>query len=135
MKKIEHLYNNFNINKFLDLVTSYKDAIAGDFADLIIKCIDGYNEKNDEEELFKYYLEELLKTGEFFIKLKKYFIIKEYFISVVVEQFLWNEAYVLFCKKDKKYRLIIAHHGSHSGQDCIYILKTIDKSFRKKLIS
>ena len=127
MKKIDHLCSNFNIDKFLELIPTCKDFRASDFAELIIKCIDDYNDKDDEDELFIEYLEHLLKTGEFFIKLKKYFHIEEYFSSVVVEETLWNEAFVLFCIKDKKYRLFITNYGSVTTNDSIHIIDTTDK--------
>ena len=38
----------------------------------------------------------------FFLKFKKDFKIEKYFISIVVEETLWNEAYILFSKINKK---------------------------------
>ena len=109
--------------------------MVDDFCNLVLKCVKGYNPKyvrnNDEyendEDIFLEYLGELLKTGEFFLKFKKNFKIEKYFISIVVEDTLWNEAYVLFSKINKQHRLILAHYGQHSGQDTIELLSLKNK--------
>ena len=58
------------------------------------------------------------------IEFKKYFKVEKYFESIVVEDTLWNEAYILLSKIDKKYRLILAHYGAHPGQDQIELIST-----------
>ena len=53
------------------------------------------------------------------------------------EDTLWNEAYVLYCSKDKKYRLINTEFRSNM-HDAVYILipflKEIIKKFQIRMI-
>ena len=44
---------------------------------------------------------------------------------------MWNEAYVLYCSKDKKYRLINTEFRSNM-HDSVFILDTItEKNYKK----
>ena len=135
LKVIDYVFKNFDVVKFHEIIDTYKEGMVDDFCNLVLKCVKGYNPKyvrnNDEyendEDIFLEYLGELLKTGEFFLKFKKNFKIEKYFISIVVEDTLWNEAYVLFSKINKQHRLILAHYGQHSGQDTIELLSLKNK--------
>ena len=132
---IDYVFKNFNIKKFNKIIDSYKEGMVDDFCHLILNCVDKYNPKyirtgNEheyDETVFLEYLGELLKTGVFFLQFKKYFKVEKYFESIVVEDTLWNEAYILLSKIDKKYRLILAHYGAHPGQDQIELISTKKK--------
>ena len=136
-KVIDYVFKNFNVKKFHKIIDTYKkkESMVDEFCYLILKCVDKYNPKyiraideyDDDETIFLEYLGELLKTGVFFLQFKKYFKVEKYFISIVVEDTLWNEAYILFSKIDKKYRLILAHYGAHPGQDTIELISTKKK--------
>ena len=136
LKVIDYVYKNFDIKKFLQIIDTYEEGLVNKFTDLTLKCVKEFNLKYieyygeyDEEnkEVFLEYLSNLLMTGEFFLKLKKNFKIEKYFISVVAESTLWNEAYILNSINDKKYRLILAHYGQHNGQDEIILMSTKKK--------
>ena len=142
MKKITHAYQNFNIDKFLSAIKNFKEETTREFViDVIISSIDGYNKSGDDEIYFEMYLEQLVKTGEFFFKLKKYFTITNFFENSIYEDGYWNVAFVLFSNKDNTYRLFnIAYE--RSGNDVIYLLdlltntkntKPDDKYFKKIL--
>jgi len=132
---IDYVYKNFDVKKFHKIIDTYKEGMVDEFCSLVLKCVKGYNPKyvknydeyEDDEDIFLEYLGDLLQTGEFFLKFKKDFKIEKYFISIVVEETLWNEAYILFSKINKKYRLILAHYGQHSGQDTIELMSTKNK--------
>lgn len=134
-KAIYYINKNFDVKKFDKIIDTYKEDMVDEFCNFVLKCVKGYNPKNvrdnhgqeDEHGIFLEYLGELLKTGKFFLKFKKDFKIEKYFISIVVEETLWNEAYILFSKINKKYRLILAHYGQHSGQDTIELMSTKNK--------
>jgi hypothetical protein len=135
LKVIDFVYKNFNVKKFHKIIDTYKIGMLNEFSKLILKCVEGYNPKHIKNlsdyydpDIFLYYLGALLQTGEFFLKFKRVFKIEKYFISIVVQDTLWNEAYILFSKIDKNYRLILAHYGAHSGQDHIELL-SIKKNF------
>jgi len=135
LKLIHYIYENFDIKKFHKVIDTYENGMIDDFSNLILKCVkefnfnnirDQYGEKGDED-IFLEYFGALLQTGEFFLKFKEDFKIEKYFISIVVEDTLWNEAYVLFSKNYKRYRLLLAHFGQHRGQDSIYLMSTKNK--------
>ena len=50
------------------------------------------------------------------------------------EDTLWNEAYVLYCSKDKKYRLINTEFRSNM-HDSVFILDTITEKNYKKILN
>ena len=135
LRVIDYVYKNFDVKKFHKIIDTYKVGMLDEFCKLVLNCVDGINPEyvkeyydlEDDDEIFLYYLGDLLQTGEFFLKFKKDFKIEKYFISIVVEDTLWNEAYILFSKIDKKYRLILAHYGAHSGQDHIELMSTKSK--------
>lgn len=142
MKKITHAYQNFNIDKFLSAIKNFKEETTREFVtDIIIPSIDGYNKSGDDEIYFEMYLEQLVKTGEFFFRLKKYFTITHLFENSIYEEGYWNVAFVLFSNKDNTYRLFnIAYE--RSGNDVIYLLDLVtnikndkpdDKYFEKIL--
>ena len=135
LKVIDYVFKNFDLKKFHKIIDTYKEGMVDEFCNIVLKCVKKYNPKyirtndehEDDEQIFLEYLGELLKTGEFFLKFKKYFKIEKYFDSIVVEDTLWNEAYIFFSKIDKKYRLILAHYGAHPGQDHIELISTKNK--------
>jgi len=135
LRVIDYVYKNFDVKKFNKIIDTYKVGMLDEFCKLVLNCVDGINPEyvkeyydlENDDEIFLDYLGDLLQTGEFFLKFKKDFNIEKYFISIVVEDTLWNEAYVLFSKIDKKYRLILAHYGAHSGQDHIELMSTKSK--------
>jgi hypothetical protein len=135
LKLNDYIYENFDVKKFHKLIDTYKSGMRDDFSNLILKCVKGfsfynirdqYGEKGNED-IFLEYFGALLQTGEFFLKFEESFKIEKYFISIVVKDTLWNEAYVLFSKNIKKYRLLLAHYGQHGGQDSIYLMSTKNK--------
>tara|TARA_B110000027_G_scaffold35532_1_gene39281 strand:+ start:352 stop:1227 length:876 start_codon:yes stop_codon:yes gene_type:complete len=131
-KAIYYINKNFDAKKFDKIIDTYKEDMVDEFCNFVLKCVKGYNPKNvrdnhgqeDDHGIFLEYLGELLKTGKFFLKFKKDFKIEKYFCSVVVEDTLWTEAYILFSKNKKKYRLILVHYGQHPGQDSITLMST-----------
>jgi|TARA_B110000977_G_scaffold28848_1_gene37220 hypothetical protein len=135
LKVIDYVFKNFDIKKFHKIIDTYREDMVDEFCNLVLKCVKEYNPKyvrtndehEDDEEIFLEYLGELLKTGEFFLKFKKDFKIEKYFFSIVVEETLWTTAYILFSKSEKKFRLILAHHGQHPGQDSITLMSTKNK--------
>lgn len=133
MKKINHAYKYFNLDKFLLLLKDCKHTSTREFImDIIIPSIDGYNSSDDEDGYFQMYLEELVNTGEFFVKLKKYFTINHFYENCIYEDGYWNAAFVLFCKKDKIHRLFnIAYE--RNGNDEVYVLDAISDSKIKKV--
>ena len=134
MKKIDHAYKNFNIDKFLKLLEDFKDTSTHQFINnIIIPSIDGYNSSDDGDLYFHMYLEQLVTTGELFYRLKNYFIINHFYENVIYEDGYWNEAFLLFCKKDKAYRLFNFEY-ERNNNDVIYLLDTIKSSTDNKTI-
>ena len=133
-RKITHFFKNLNINKLLSILDNWKPELVYDLAEKITKCVKGYNEINDEEEHFRNYLAPLIYSGEFFLKLKPHFKIVSWYYCVMYEDTLWNEAYVLYCSKDKKYRLINTECKSNM-HDSVFILDTITEKNYKKILN
>ena len=134
MKKIDHTYKNFNIDKFLKLLKNFNSTSTHDFInDIIISSIDRFNSSDDEDLYFHMYLEQLVTTGEFFDKLKNYFTINHFYENVIYEDGYWNGAFLLFCKKDKAYRLFNVEYERNSN-DVIYLLDTIKSPTDNKTI-
>ena len=134
MKKIDHAYKNFNIDKFLQLLKDFKETSTHEFINNIITpSIDGYNSSDDEDLYFHMYLEQLVTTGEFFDKLKNYFTINHFYENVIYEDGYWNGAFLLFCKKDKAYRLFNFEY-ERNNNDVIYLLDTIKSPTDNKTI-
>ena len=112
MKKIDHFYKNLDIEKLISVLDNWKKPHLLHFlVDEILKCVNGYNEINDDEEVFRTYLKDLLQSGELFLNLKEYFVINSYYTlelatSANHRNDSWNQVYILYCKIDKKYRLI-----------------------------
>ena len=133
MKKINHAYKNFDIDKFLQALKGCKETSTREFImDIIIPSIDGYNSSDDEDGYFQIYLHELVISGEFFVKLKKSFTISHFFENCIYEDGMWNTAFVLFCKKDKTYRLFNIFY-ERNGNDSIYLLDSISNTKNTKL--
>ena len=131
-KKIDHFFKNLNINKLLNVLNNWKPELVYDLADKITECVKGYNDFNDEGEYFRSYLAPLIYTGELFKKLKLHFKITNCYSCIMYEDTLWNEAYVLYCNKDKKYRLINTEFRSNM-HDAVHILDTITENKYKKI--
>ena len=131
-RKITHFFKNLNINKLLSILNNWKPELVYDLAEKITKCVKGYNEINDEEEHFRNYLAPLIYSGEFFLKLKPHFKIINWYDCMIYEDTMWNEAYVLYCSKDKKYRLINTEFRSNM-HDSVFILDTITEKNYKKI--
>ena len=131
-RKINHFYKNLNINKLLNVLNNWKPELVYDLAEKITTCVKGYNDLNDTEEHFINYLAPLIYTGELFQKFKPYFKILSSYSCIMYEDTLWNEAYVLYCSKDKKYRLINTEFRSNM-HDAVYILDTISERNYKKI--
>ena len=133
-RKINHFLKNLNINKLLSILNNWKPELVDDLAEKITKCVKGYNEINDKEEHFRGYLAPLISSGELFQKLKPYFKIIYCFHCTMYEETLWNDAYVLYCSKDKKYRLINTEFRSNM-HDSFFILDSIAEKNYKKIIN
>ena len=132
MKKIDHFYKNLDIEKLISVLDNWKKPNLLHFlVDEILKCVNGYNEINDDEEVFfRTYLKDLLQSGELFLNLKEYFVINSYYTlelatSANHRNDKWNQVYILYCKIDKKYRLIHIDCEDVRGEYLIYILDTI----------
>ena len=131
-KKIDHFYKNLNINKLLKVLNNWKPELVSNLAEKVTECVKGYNEINDEEEHFKNYLEALIYSGELFQKIQPYFKIINWFQCIIYKDTLWNDAYVLYCSKDKKYRLINTELKSNM-HDSFFILDVITEKNYKKI--
>lgn len=130
-RKINHFFKNLDIEKLLNVLNDWEPELVYDLAEKITDCVKGYNDQNDEEEHFKNYLAPLIYTGELFQKLKPHFKIISNYICIMYEDTLWNEAYVLYSYKDKKYRLINTELKSNL-HDSVFILDVIsDKNYKK----
>ena len=130
-RKIDHFYKNLNIDKLLSVLNDWKPELVYDLAEKITGCVKGYNDLNDEEEYFTSYLAPLISSGGLFQKLKKDFKIISYYECIMYEDTLWNEAFVLYCYKDKKYRLINTELKSNM-HDSVFILDIItNKNYEK----
>ena len=129
MKKIGHFYKNLDIDKLIDVLNNWKPNLLHFFVDEVTKCVNGYNEINDEDVHFRTYLETLLLSGEFFLNLKEYFSINSYYILEITEDkahvriYEWRQVYILYCKTDKNYRLM--HINCYPRKKVISILDTI----------
>ena len=131
-RKITHFFKNLNINKLLSILNNWEPELVYDLTEKITKCVKGYNEINDEEEHFRSYLVPLISSGELFQKLKPHFKVVNWYECIMYEDFLWNESYVLYCSKDKKYRLINTEFRSNM-HDSFFILDTITERNYKKI--
>jgi hypothetical protein len=132
MKKIDHFYKNLSIDKLIDVLNSWEPDSPGGMAHELTKCVKGYNNSNDEADYFELYLWELLLSGEFFLNLKEYFTINSYYRNEINEK-MWNMSYVLYCKKDKKHRLINNEACGSVANDIFSILDTISDRDLKKI--
>jgi len=134
MKKIDHVYKNFNVDKFLKLLEDFKDTSTHEFINnIIIPSIDGYNSSDDGDLYFHMYLEQLVTTGEFFYKLKNYFIINHFYENVIYEDRYWNWAFYYFVRKIKHINYLIFEY-ERNNNDAIYLLDTIKSSTDNKTI-
>lgn len=131
-RKINHFYKNLNIKKLLDVLNNWEPELVYDLAEKITTCVKGYNDLNDEEGNFVSYLAPLIYSGELFQKIKPYFKIISCFDCIIYEDHLWNEAYVLYCSKDKKFRIINTEFRANM-HDSFFILKTITEKNYKKI--
>ena len=101
MKKIDHFYKNLDVEKLIGVLNNWTEPnLLHYLADDVTKCVNGYNEKNDEEVFFRTYLEDLLISGELFINLKEYFSINSYFTLELAtsenhKNDIWNQVYIL----------------------------------------
>ena len=131
MKKIDHFYKNLDVEKLIGVLNNWTEPnLLHYLADDVTKCVNGYNEKNDEEVFFRTYLEDLLKSGELFINLKEYFSINSYFTLELAtsenhKNDIWNQVYILYSKVDKKYRLMHINCQNRPPKYFISILDTI----------
>ena len=131
-RKIDHFYKNLNIDKLLNVLNKWKPELVYDLAEKITECVKGYNDINDEEEHFTSYLAPLIYSGGLFQKIKKYFKIIKFYQCIMYEDHMWNDAYVLYCSKDKKYRLINTELRANM-HDAVFILDTITEKNYKKI--
>ena len=131
MKKIDHFYKNLDIEKLIGVLDGWKEPNLLHFlVDEVTKCVNGYNEINDEEVFFRTYLEDLLRSGELFINLKEYFSINSYLTLELAtsenhSNDIWNQVYILYSKVDKKYRLMHINCQNRPPKYFISILDTI----------
>ena len=128
MKKIDHFYKNLDIDKLIDVLNNWKPNLLQYLVDDVTKCVNGYNEINDEDVHFRTYFETLLLSGEFFLNLKEYFSINSYYILETNEdirssEYEWRQVYILYCKRDNNYRLMHIECTFHNHR--ISILDTI----------
>tara|TARA_B100000780_G_C20844765_1_gene335695 strand:- start:7 stop:621 length:615 start_codon:yes stop_codon:yes gene_type:complete len=122
MKKIDHCYEYFDTDKFIKFIDApiNKECDVNDFCGIVIECIDGYNHKTGIDEGFIDLLTDLIKSGEFFTKIKKDFSINDYYRMDITDDGMWmNEAYSLYCKRDKFHRLICFEYA---GSQISYFL-------------
>ncbi|MDC0396459.1 hypothetical protein OAM18_05670 [Candidatus Pelagibacter sp.] len=131
MKKIDHFYKNLDIEKLIGVLDNWtKPNLLHFLVDEVTKCVNGYNEINDEEVFFRTYLEDLLRSGELFINLKEYFSINSYLTLELAtsenhSNDIWNQVYILYSKVDKKYRLMHINCQNRPPKYFISILDTI----------
>ena len=71
-RKIDHFYENLNIDKLLNVLNKWKPELVYDLAEKITECVKGYTDLTDEEEHFKNYLAPLIYSRGLFKKIKKY---------------------------------------------------------------
>ena len=138
MKKIDHFYKNLSIEKLMNVLNDWtKPDPLHVLADKLTKCVNGYNEINDKEGFFITYLNDLLQSGELFLSLKEYFSINSYYTleyttSADHSDDTWNQVYILYCKIDKKYRLMHIDCRKFLSENRISILDTItDHNIRR----
>ena len=129
MKKIDHAYQNFDADKFLNSLKEFEsESLLNFVTDHIIPSIKNYNEANDENGFFEQYVKDLVSTGEFFEKLKKSFEIVFKFENRLKEG-VWNTAYVLLFKKP----LIYLNYTPkiHNNEHRLIKSEDIDVEFKK----
>jgi hypothetical protein len=115
----------------LNVLNNWKPELVYDLAEKITECVKGYNDLNDEEEHFTNYLAPLIYSAGLFHKLKKYFKITSCYECIMYEDTMWNDAFILYCSKDQKYRLINTEKRSNM-HDSVFILDTInEKNYNK----
>ena len=132
MKKIDYFYQNLSIDKLIDTLNNLEPERPHIISEELTKCVEGYNNLNDDDELFNMYLSDALSSGQFFLNLKEYFTINHYYENIIYEQSLWNDSYTLYCKKDKKHRLINTEYTKSAANDVFSILDSIeDQDFQK----
>ena len=134
MKKIDHAYQNFDADKFLNSLKEFEsESLLNFVTDHIIPSIKNYNEANDENGFFEQYVKDLVSTGEFFEKLKKSFEIVFKFENRLKEG-VWNTAYVLLFKK-QKICLLLNFETVHSLADTeiIFLLDKFNYNEKEKL--
>ena len=130
MKKIDHFYKNLDIEKLIGVLDNWtKPNLLHFLVDEVTKCVNGYNEINDEEVFFRTYLEDLLRSGELFINLKEYFSINSYLTLELAtsenhSNDIWNQVYILYSKVDKKYRLM---HINCQNRPPKYFISILDR--------
>ena len=131
MKKIDHFYKYLDVEKLISVLNNWtKPNLLHFIVDEVTKCVNGYNEINDEEVFFRTYMEDLLRSGELFINLKEYFSINSYFTLELAtsenhKNDIWNQVYILYSKIDKKYRLMHINCQNRPPKYFISILDTI----------
>ena len=134
MKKINHTYENFDPDNFLN---SLKEFESENLIDLVINhiipSIKNYNDVNDQNNYFEQYLMDLISTGEFFEKMKQNFEILSKFENRLRER-IWNTAYVLLFKKQKVCLLLnyeTVHSMAHT--QIVFLLDRFEYSEKDKL--
>lgn len=135
MKKIDHAYENFDPQKFLELLKNFDSEVQAHFIEgYIVPCIKGYNNVNDPDGLFELYLKDLISSGEFFENMNKKFDVFFKFENLINEDFCWNTAYVLLFKKEKICLLLnFESVTSIAANDVIYLLDQFNYSEKDKL--
>jgi hypothetical protein len=134
MKKIDHCYQNFDTNKFIKFIDDpeNKKLSSAEFSKFVIKSINGYNYKNGNDEDFEGFLFLLIESGEFFTKIKKDFSINNYYMMNITDDGMWmNQAYSLYCKKDKFHRLICFEYAGSAQINYLLLDKIADNKIRK----
>ena len=134
MKKIDHAYENFDTDKFINSLKEFKSESLNLFiTDHIIPSINNYNSVNDEDNCFERYLADLISTSEFFEKMKKKFDVLFKFENRLREG-IWNNAYVLLLKKQKICLLLnfeTVHSQAHT--EIVFLLDKFNYSEKDKL--
>jgi hypothetical protein len=190
MRKIDFVFNNFNINFFLKKFKKLKHVSDFDLAVLVLssvidkqsikkslnyykfykgnstpriiqKYFKNYKNNFEDKNIHKFFINknnlnntwakwgekawlenaeiddqfyftdmvvQIITTGAFFIKLKRYFEIVYIAGTKVVEGDDWNDALCIKIKNEKKFILInFYHHRNTSANDSLSIIKTFDK--------
>ena len=135
MKKIDHAYENFDADKFLNSLKEFESENLLDLVtEHVIPSIKNYNNANDQNYCyFEQYLKDLISTGEFFEKMKKSFKILFKFENQLREK-IWNTAYVLLFKKQKICLLLnFETVYSQADTEIVFLLDKFNYSEKNKL--